>query len=493
MVDTNGRPVQGVTVDWSKNQGVNASLAGNTSTTNEKGEATMEVTGTAAETAKFGARVGANTSDTGKEADAVFDLYPVISSMVVTKDNVPADGSTASTVEVVVSDAAGNVLDGATVSVTASGTAILSPSTGTTSPDGKVTFSVTDTTAETPDVTATVGGGFDRQKSTVSPVFGQYVKFDGLTLTHTPPTTDATAAVKICQADCDITLTAKVVDVSGNAVPDVSVSFQGSVTGNDGSVVTSGADGMVSVTRKYDKGGVEDVSLVASSQGATIGASAANKIDILRTITRRAVHADPTGPMLRSSLTYMGPKTPVNSYPTDLDPELAKAGSYRCTATATYTYTPAMSSGRKPHILTIQANGKTEGTNCQFGDSVPQEYLGTGVSTNPANIAAYWPVPGCQNDNGNYCGVEVRANGQVSLDIFESWLHEAGAGIFTVAVPAASSDSISSLIAYINGLKGVPGAADKLSVPGALVVTVSPGVVHQDLPPVNGPLFTDVP
>ncbi|EEJ6656785.1 hypothetical protein R309_004752 [Salmonella enterica subsp. enterica] len=493
VVDTNGRPVQGVTVDWSKNQGVNASLAGNTSTTNEKGEATMEVTGTAAETAKFGARVGANTSDTGKEADAVFDLYPVISSMVVTKDNVPADGSTASTVEVVVSDAAGNVLDGATVSVTASGTAILSPSTGTTSPDGKVTFSVTDTTAETPDVTATVGGGFDRQKSTVSPVFGQYVKFDGLTLTHTPPTTDATAAGKICQADCDITLTAKVVDVSGNAVPDVSVSFQGSVTGNDGSVVTSGADGMVSVTRKYDKGGVEDVSLVASSQGATIGASAANKIDILRTITRRAVHADPTGPMLRSSLTYMGPKTPVNSYPTDLDPELAKAGSYRCTATATYTYTPAMSSGRKPHILTIQANGKTEGTNCQFGDSVPQEYLGTGVSTNPANIAAYWPVPGCQNDNGNYCGVEVRANGQVSLDIFESWLHEAGAGIFTVAVPAASSDSISSLIAYINGLKGVPGAADKLSVPGALVVTVSPGVVHQDLPPVNGPLFTDVP
>ncbi|EAO7619058.1 hypothetical protein BCN12_27520, partial [Salmonella enterica] len=490
VVDTNGRPVQGVTVDWSKNQGVNASLAGNTSTTNEKGEATMEVTGTAAETAKFGARVGANTSDTGKEADAVFTLYPVV-GVTVTKDNVSADGTTAGTVEVTVADLAGAPVTGQAVTIaTASG--VMATSTGMTDADGKLSVDVTSTVSGTTGVTASVGAG-NRQEATAQLNFGRYVRFDGLTLIHTPPTTDATNAGKICQADCDITLTAKVVDVSGNAVPDVSVSFQGSVTGNDGSVVTSGADGMVSVTRKYDKGGVEDVSLVASSQGATIGTSAANKIDILRTITRRAVHADPTGPMLRSSLTYMGPKTPVNSYPTDLDPELAKAGSYRCTATATYTYTPAMSSGRKPHILTIQANGKTEGTNCQFGDSVPQEYLGTGVSTNPANIAAYWPVPGCQNDNGNYCGVEVRANGQVSLDIFESWLHEAGAGIFTVAVPAASSDSISSLIAYINGLKGVPGAADKLSVPGALVVTVSPGVVHQDLPPVNGPLFTDVP
>lgn len=497
VVDTNGRPVQGVTVNWSKIQGVSASLAGNTSTTDEKGEATMAVTGTTAETAKFGARVRANTSDTGKEADAVFDLYPVISSMVVTKDNVPADGSTASTVEVVVSDVAGNVLDGATVSVTASGAATLSTSTGTTDPDGKVTFSVTDTTAETPDVTATVGAGTDEQKRTVSPVFGQYVKFDGLTLDHTAPTADATAAGKMCQADCDITLTAKVVDAAGNAVPDVSVSFLGSVTGNDGSVVTSGADGMVSVTRKYDKGGVEEVSLVASSQGTTIGTSETKNIDILYTITRTGVHAEPTGPMLRSSLTFMGLKTPVNSYPTDLDPEVAKAGSYRCTATAKYVWQHG-SDG--PFTAVVEANGKTNSKGeCEMVDDV-QDSIDNAfrkpLQTNPANYALYWPVTACRTntETASFCSTYVWGSGSSAI------------ATVTNIRPGSVSGSVQARVSQSALPDGVGVTANVyldawqsrvytywLGYPGALKVTVTPGTVDAVGVAVNGPLFTDIP
>ncbi|ECV0014759.1 hypothetical protein C9G23_25540 [Salmonella enterica] len=489
MVDTNGRPVQGVTVDWSKNQGVNASLAGNTSTTNEKGEATMEVTGTAAETAKFGARVGANTSDTGKEADAVFTLYPVV-GVTVTKDNVSADGTTAGTVEVTVADLAGAPVTGQAVTIaTASG--VMATSTGMTDADGKLSVDVTSTVSGTTGVTASVGAG-NRQEATAQLNFGRYVRFDGLTLIHTPPTTDATNAGKICQADCDITLTAKVVDVSGNAVPDVSVSFQGSVTGNDGSVVTSGADGMVSVTRKYDKGGVEDVSLVASSQGATIGTSETKNIDILYTITRNDIHAKPTGPMLRSSLQFMGPKTPVNSYPTDLDPELAKVGSYRCTATATYEWAGKnLPKGSSPFKVVVVAEGRTNGTVCEMQEGTPQPAFDisgrilNGAESNPANSAVYWPQSGCQTnvETGRFCFTYVNDRGEVS-DVWD------GSGVQMVsqsAIPPGYPDN--------NYMGPVAQRVQKywMGEPGALKVTVVPGTVDAAGVAVNGPLFTDIP
>lgn len=511
VVDTNGRPVQGVTVDWSKIQGVSASLAGNTSTTDEKGEATMAVTGTSAETAKFGARVGANTRDTGKEADAVFDLYPVISSMVVTKDNVPADGSTASTVEVVVSDMAGNVLDGATVSVTASGTATLSPSTGTTSPDGKVTFSVTDITAETPDVTATVGVGTDEQKRTVSPVFGQYVKFEGLTLENTAPTTDATAAGKMCQADCDITLKAKVVDASGNAVPDVSVSFQGSVTGNDGSVVTSGADGMVSVTRKYDKGGVEDVSLVASSQGATIGTSAANEIDILPKVLTKTVQAKAISPMTKTSLELFKGKDVLNSYDTDLEPTLASSGSYDCTAEIQYSWMGKEVTS--PITGTFTAKGKTQGTKCVFSNDIQQPGLSDHENANlaeignPANVVVKWPTSDCSwagetsyTWTCTYSGYwtllptsKFFVSGPVVLDAStlnmstKSYAFELSTGLSLFQIPAVPADG-HTLVSHSNDGKFA------LIEPGALTTKVVPGSVFQSNVIIgNGPLFTDAP
>lgn len=278
VVDAGGNPVQGVTVDWSKSSGVNASLAGNTSMTNERGEATMEVTGTAAETAGIQAKVGANAGDAGQSADAVFTLYPVV-GVTVTKDNVSADGTTAGTVEVTVKDLAGAPVAGQAVTLTtASG--VTASSTGVTDADGKLSVDVTSTVSGVTDVAASVGAG-DRQEATAQLNFGRYVRFDGLTLTHTPPTTDATNAGKMCQADCEITLSAMVTDAGGNPVPGVDVHFQGSVTGDDALVVASGTDGMVSVTRKYDKGGVEDVSLVAASQGVTIGTSAAKSIDIL--------------------------------------------------------------------------------------------------------------------------------------------------------------------------------------------------------------------
>ncbi|MCV5675498.1 Ig-like domain-containing protein, partial [Escherichia coli] len=65
-----------------------------------------------------------------------------IADLVVIKDGSVADGSTANTLRVKVTDAFGNVLAGQTVSVTADNSATVTP-TVTTQPDGTAEISVT--------------------------------------------------------------------------------------------------------------------------------------------------------------------------------------------------------------------------------------------------------------------------------------------------------------------------------------------------------------
>ncbi|WP_281989262.1 Ig-like domain-containing protein, partial [Escherichia coli] len=69
------------------------------------------------------------------------------------QDNAVADGATANTLRVRVTDAFGNALAGQTVSVTAGNGATVAP-TAITGPDGTVEISVTSQTAGTSAVTA---------------------------------------------------------------------------------------------------------------------------------------------------------------------------------------------------------------------------------------------------------------------------------------------------------------------------------------------------
>ncbi|WP_407222739.1 Ig-like domain-containing protein [Escherichia coli] len=69
-----------------------------------------------------------------------------IADLVVIKDGSEADGSTANTLQVKVTDANGNTLAGQTVSVLAGNSATVTP-TVTTKPDGTVEISVTSQTA----------------------------------------------------------------------------------------------------------------------------------------------------------------------------------------------------------------------------------------------------------------------------------------------------------------------------------------------------------
>ncbi|MCN8216793.1 Ig-like domain-containing protein, partial [Escherichia coli] len=78
-----------------------------------------------------------------------------IADLVVIKDGSEADGSTANTLRVRVTDAFGNTLAGQTVSVLADNGATVTP-TVITGQDGTVEISVTSQTAGTSAVTATI-------------------------------------------------------------------------------------------------------------------------------------------------------------------------------------------------------------------------------------------------------------------------------------------------------------------------------------------------
>ncbi|EMV5984019.1 Ig-like domain-containing protein, partial [Escherichia coli] len=90
-----------------------------------------------------------NSSSQSRNVTFIADVSTAqIASLEVTQDNAVADGATANTLRVRVTDAFGNALGGQTVSVMADNGATVSP-TVSTGPDGTVEISVTSQTAGT--------------------------------------------------------------------------------------------------------------------------------------------------------------------------------------------------------------------------------------------------------------------------------------------------------------------------------------------------------
>nr|HEK5740393.1 Ig-like domain-containing protein [Escherichia coli] len=97
-----------------------------------------------------------NSSSQSRDVTFIADASTAqIADLVVIKDGSEADGSTANTLRVRVTDAFGNALNGQTVSVTAGNSATVAP-TVTTGPDGTVEISVTSQTAGASTVTASI-------------------------------------------------------------------------------------------------------------------------------------------------------------------------------------------------------------------------------------------------------------------------------------------------------------------------------------------------
>ncbi|HGE5398509.1 TPA: Ig-like domain-containing protein, partial [Escherichia coli] len=150
VTDANGNALAGQMVSVLAD---NSATTAPTVITGQDGTVEISVTSQTAGISAVTASI--NNSTLSRDVKFIADVSTAqIADLVVIKDGSVADGSTANTLQVKVTDAFGNALNGQTVSVLADNGATVAP-TMTTKPDGTVEISVTSQTAGISAVTAT--------------------------------------------------------------------------------------------------------------------------------------------------------------------------------------------------------------------------------------------------------------------------------------------------------------------------------------------------
>ena len=164
VTDAFGNALNGQTVSVMADNGATVAP---TVITEPDGTVEISVTSQTAGTSTVTASI--NNSSQSRNVTFIADVRTAqIADLVVTRDNSVADGSTANTLQVKVTDANGNTLAGQTVSVLAGNSATVA-STVTTKPDGTVEISVTSQTAGTSTVTASINNSSQSQNVTFVP------------------------------------------------------------------------------------------------------------------------------------------------------------------------------------------------------------------------------------------------------------------------------------------------------------------------------------
>ncbi|EMQ7482244.1 Ig-like domain-containing protein, partial [Escherichia coli] len=161
VTDAFGNTLAGQTVSLMAD---NSAAVASTMTTKPDGTVEISVTSQTAGVSTVTASI--NNSSLSRNVTFVADVRTAkIADLVVIKDGSEADGSTANTLRVRVTDAFGNTLAGQTVSVMADNGAAVA-STMTTKPDGTVEISVTSQTAGISVVTASINNSSQSQNVT---------------------------------------------------------------------------------------------------------------------------------------------------------------------------------------------------------------------------------------------------------------------------------------------------------------------------------------
>ncbi|HAJ2791199.1 TPA: invasin [Escherichia coli] len=164
VTDAFGNALAGQTVSVMAGNGATVAPA---VTTQPDGTVEISVTSQTAGISAVTASI--NSSSQSRDVTFIADVRTAkIAELEVIRDNAVADGSTANTLQVKVTDANGNTLAGQTVSVLAGNSATVA-STVTTKPDGTVEISVTSQTAGTSTVSASINNSSQRQNVTFVP------------------------------------------------------------------------------------------------------------------------------------------------------------------------------------------------------------------------------------------------------------------------------------------------------------------------------------
>ncbi|HHU7914909.1 TPA: Ig-like domain-containing protein, partial [Escherichia coli] len=268
VTDAFGNTLAGQTVSVMADN--NATVAP-TVTTEPDGTVEISVTSQTAGISTVTASI--NSSSLSRDVTFIADVRTAqIAELVVIKDNSVADGATANTLQVKVTDAFGNTLAGQTVSVTAGNGATVAP-TVITEPDGTVEISVTSQTAGASTVTASINSSsLSRNVTFIADV--RTAKIADLVVSQDNAVADGATAN---------TLRARVTDAFGNALAGQTVSVLADnsatvtptvITGQDGTVeisVTSQTAGTSAITASINTSSLsQNVTFVADVSTAKI-------------------------------------------------------------------------------------------------------------------------------------------------------------------------------------------------------------------------------
>ncbi|EFH8139601.1 hypothetical protein GJQ33_26670, partial [Escherichia coli] len=204
-----------------------------------------------------------NSSSQSRDVTFIADVRTAkIAELEVIRDNAVADGSTANTLQVKVTDANGNTLAGQAVSVLAGNSATVA-STVTTKPDGTVEISVTSQTAGTSTVTASINSSsLSRNVTFVADV--STAKIADLVVIQDNSVADGAMAN---------TLRMRVTDAFGNTLGGQTVSVTADNSAMVASTVITGPDGTV------------EISVTSQTAGISIVTASINNSSLSRDVT----------------------------------------------------------------------------------------------------------------------------------------------------------------------------------------------------------------
>ncbi|EIH3908661.1 inverse autotransporter adhesin EaeX/Air [Escherichia coli] len=250
VTDAFGNALAGQTVSVLADNGATVAP---TVTTQPDGTVEISVTSQTAGTSTVTASI--NSSSQSRNVTFIADVSTAqIASLEVTQDNAVADGATANTLRVRVTDAFGNALAGQTVSVLAGNGATTAP-TVTTQPDGTVEISVTSQTAGTSAVTASINSSsLSRNVTFVADV--RTAKIASLEVTRDNSVADGAMAN---------TLRVKVTDAFGNALNGQTVSVMADNGATVAPTVITEPDGTVEISVTSQTAGVSAVTATINS------------------------------------------------------------------------------------------------------------------------------------------------------------------------------------------------------------------------------------
>ncbi|HCP7956213.1 TPA: inverse autotransporter adhesin EaeX/Air, partial [Escherichia coli] len=257
VTDAFGNVLAGQTVSVTAG---NSATVASTVTTHPDGTVEISVTSQTAGTSAVTASI--NNSSLSQSVKFIADVSTEqIAVLEVTQDNSVADGSTANTLRVRVTDAFGNALNGQTVSVTADNSATTAP-TVTTQPDGTVEISVTSQTAGVSTVTASINSSsLSRDVTFIADV--RTAQIASLEMTQDNSVADGAMAN---------TLRVRVTDAFGNTLAGQTVSVMADNSATVSPTVTTEPDGTVEISVTSQTAGISVVtaSINNSSQSQNV-------------------------------------------------------------------------------------------------------------------------------------------------------------------------------------------------------------------------------